>query len=118
MKLRTYCQNCNCAEAVNSKGILFRRDLLNKYGKTIEFNCSNCNFLNNRPINQIYAVESKLALYFSSIVGITFITWGILIKSNSGWSMIWTTAIGGMFLTAGFYSNMRTTERAFNKTFV
>lgn len=118
MKLRTYCKNCKHAETINGNGIQFRRDLELKHGETVKFVCSNCKKTNENRINQVFAVESKLPLLLSSIVGLAIIMCGILIKSNSKESIIWTTLIGAMFLTAGFYSNMRTSARAFNKTFV
>jgi len=118
MKLRTYCKNCKKAESINGKGIQFRRDLEAKYGKTVQFTCSKCDTLNVNRINQVFAVESKIAMLISSIVGIAFIIWGVLIEQKSMESIIWTTAIGAMFLTAGFFSNMRSSANAFNKTFI
>lgn len=118
MKLRTYCKECKRPETINGKGVLLRRDLEHKYGKTVSFTCSKCQTKNENRINQVFAVESKLAMLISSIIGLSFVIGGFLIKNKSQESIIWTTAIGAMFLTAGFYSNMRSSARAFNKTFV
>lgn len=118
MKLRAYCRECNKGHSISSRGILFRRDLKNIHGNQIQFLCNKCGMQNIKNVNQVFAVESKLPLLICSIIGVSIIALGVIMENKSQVSIFWTTAIGATFLTAGFFSSLRTNARAFNKTFV
>ena len=118
MKLTAYCKACSKVNTINSKGILLRRDLEDKYGEKITYQCKECLQNNTVHPNQVYAISSKLPFLICSILGLVFILGGIVIKNMTGFSSIYAFGIGGTILTAGFLTMGGSNAKAFNKSFV
>ena len=116
MKLKSYCKSCSKANTINSKSILLRRDLEEKYGEKISYQCKECLQNNTVHPNQVYATSSKLPLLICSIIGLVFIVGGVIIKNSIGYSSIYAFGIGGTILTAGFLTTGGTNAKAFNRS--
>jgi len=118
MKLTSYCKSCSKANIINSSGILLRRDLEEKHGEKISYQCKECHQDNTVHPNQVYANSSKLPLLICSIIGLVFIVGGIIIKHSFGFSSVYAIGIGGTILTAGFLTTTGSNTKAFNRSHI
>lgn len=116
MKLNAYCKNCQTKNRIPSRGVLTRSDLLESVGKEVEFKFIKCETINKIHINLIFATSSNLQVFVSLIVGLIVIAFGVMSDHKNGWSVIWTTGIGGIIISAGLVSNIYSNSRVFNKT--
>ncbi len=118
MKLNAYCKECLTKNRIPGDGILTRQDLQIRVGEVIEFNCKKCGIGNRTHINRIFATSSKLTVLICTLIGTMFIIGGLAIKYNNGLSIIWSTGIGGLIISAGLASSNYSNSRVFNKTFI
>lgn len=116
MNLNAYCKECQSKNRIPSNGIQTRQDLQRTVGNEVRFVCRDCGKKNCIHINRIFATSSKLPVIICSLIGIVFIVGGIATKH--GLSIIWTTGIGGLIISAGFASNIYSNSRLFNKILI
>ncbi|MDF1694928.1 MAG: hypothetical protein P1U56_03815 [Saprospiraceae bacterium] len=105
MRLITYCKSCKKSTPINSRGILLRTDLEDKYGIEVPYQCKHCVTTQKTHPNQIYAQSSKLPMVFTSIVGFLFLIIGFFI-------------LGAIIISAGFISLQSSNATLFNKSTV
>lgn len=103
---------------ISSQGIAFRRDLEHIHGKKVHFICMNCANSNKVGVNKVFAIESKTLLFVCGFLGFCVIIGGLITQSKSEWSIYYTTLIGGMIISSGFYCTRNSNSRLFNKTFI
>ena len=87
-------------------------------GNEIKFKCKNCDTENRIHINRIFATNSNLPVLVCGLVGFAIIVWGLMTEYKNGISIVWTTGIGATVISAGLFSNLGSTARAFNKTMI
>lgn len=110
MDLSAYCKYCETVNAIPSKGIVTKRDLEEKHGEKISFECKSCASQNEVHVNLVSASGSIVPLLICTGAGLLFI--GITILHFNFFSF----GIAGVLFTAGFISSNSVNATAFNKS--
>ena len=118
MKLITYCKSCKKSTPIESKGILLRTDLEDNYGNAVSYQCKHCLVHLKTHPNQVYAINSKLPMLITSIIGLSIIGFAYAIWEFQGWTTIILLSLAGVIMSAGFFSANGSNAKAFNKSFV
>ena len=118
MKLKSYCKFCNSENSISSRGILTRKDLQKKVGNEITSECRSCKRIYTIHINRVFAKESKTAFFAGILIGSSIVAFGVFVRGSSALSFYWASLVGACVMSAGFFANLNSNSRSFNKLLV